>query len=69
MADVKALMQEKIKVLDEASKAYYARGEEIRSNFEYDKIYDELVELEKQSGIILAGSDPKGGLRDSFGAS
>ena len=26
------------------------------SNFEYDKIYDELVELEKQSGIILAGS-------------
>ena len=56
MADVKALMQEKIKVLDEASKAYYARGEEIMSNFEYDKIYDELVELEKQSGIILAGS-------------
>ena len=29
MADVKTLMQEKIKVLDEASKAYYARGEEI----------------------------------------
>jgi len=56
MADVKTLMQEKIKVLDEASKAYYARGEEIMSNFEYDKIYDELVELEKQSGIILAGS-------------
>ena len=56
MADVKALMKEKIKVLDEASKAYYARGEEIMSNFEYDKIYDELVELEKQSGIILAGS-------------
>lgn len=56
MADVKALMQEKINVLNEASKAYYARGEEIMSNFEYDKIYDELVELEKQSGIILAGS-------------
>lgn len=56
MADVKALMKEKIKVLDEASKAYYARGEEIMSNFEYDKIYDELVELEKKSGIILAGS-------------
>ncbi|MBF1151320.1 MAG: hypothetical protein HXL88_00465, partial [[Eubacterium] sulci] len=55
MADVKALMKEKIKVLDEASKAYYARGEEIMSNFEYDKIYDELVELERQSGIILAG--------------
>ena len=33
MADVKAMMKEKIKVIDESSKAYYARGEEIMSNF------------------------------------
>ena len=46
MADVKALMKEKIKVLDEASKAYYARGEEIMSNFEYDKIYDSKSKVE-----------------------
>lgn len=56
MSDIKALMREKIKVLDEASKAYYAQGREIMSNFEYDRIYDELVALEKESGIILAGS-------------
>lgn len=56
MDDVKRLMQEKIDILNKASRAYYAEGEEIMSNFEYDKIYDELVELEKKTGIILAGS-------------
>ncbi len=56
MSDVKELMRQKIEVLDRAARAYYAEGEEIMSNFEYDRIYDELVELEKESGIILAGS-------------
>lgn len=56
MDDVKRLMQEKIDVLNKASRAYYSEGEEIMSNFEYDRIYDELVELEKKTGIILAGS-------------
>lgn len=39
-----------------ASKAYYANDEEIMSNFEYDRLYDELVKLEEESGVILAGS-------------
>ena len=56
MADVKRLMQEKINILDRASKAYYAEGTEIMTNFEYDRIYDELAELEAESGIILSGS-------------
>lgn len=49
-------MQEKINILDRASKAYYAEGTEIMTNFEYDRIYDELAELEAESGIILSGS-------------
>lgn len=42
--------------LREASKAYYAEDKEIMSNLEYDRLYDELVELEKETGVILANS-------------
>ena len=54
--DTKKLMEEKIRILNEAARAYYVEGREIMSNFEYDKLYDELVELERESGMILAGS-------------
>lgn len=50
------LMKEKIKLLNEASKVYYQENREIMSNFEYDKLYDELVELEKETGITLSNS-------------
>ena len=46
-------MRELHKILKEASKAYYANDEEIMSNFEYDKLYDELVELEEKTGIDI----------------
>ncbi len=49
-------MKELITILQEASKAYYAEDREIMSNFEYDKLYDELVKLEKETGTVLAGS-------------
>lgn len=49
-------MKELHKVLKEASRAYYAENREIMSNFEYDALYDELCELEKESGIVLSGS-------------
>lgn len=42
--------------LREASKAYYAENKEIMSNLEYDRLYDELVELENETGVILANS-------------
>lgn len=42
--------------LNEAAKAYYAQDREIMSNFEYDRLYDELLELEKETGVILANS-------------
>lgn len=43
-------------MLNEAAKAYYAQDREIMSNFEYDRLYDELLELEKETGVILANS-------------
>lgn len=45
-----------VELLNKASKAYYAQDEEIMSNFEYDKLYDELVALEEETGTVLANS-------------
>lgn len=49
-------MKELVAVLNEASKAYYQKDTEIMSNLEYDRLYDELVSLEKETGIVLANS-------------
>ncbi len=49
-------MKELSKILLEASKAYYAEDREIMSNFEYDALYDELVALEEETGVVLANS-------------
>ncbi|MBQ3292232.1 MAG: NAD-dependent DNA ligase LigA [Mogibacterium sp.] len=38
--------------LNEASRAYYADGIEIITNFEYDEMYDELLALEDETGYI-----------------
>ena len=43
-------------ILKKAAEAYYAKDVEIMSNLEYDRLYDELVQLEEETGIILAGS-------------
>lgn len=43
-------MKELIAVLSEAAKAYYQESREIMSNFQYDSMYDELLELEKETG-------------------
>lgn len=45
-----------VDLLNKASKAYYAQDAEIMSNFEYDKLYDELVSLEQETGITLSNS-------------
>lgn len=50
------LMKEKIEILNKASKAYYQENREIMSNLEYDKLYDELEQLEKQTGTVLSNS-------------
>jgi DNA ligase (NAD+) len=49
-------MKELIAVLTAAGKAYYLESQEIISNFEYDRLYDELKELEEGTGIILSQS-------------
>ncbi len=49
-------MKELVEILNKASKAYYAEDVEIMSNFEYDKLYDELLALEEETGTILSNS-------------
>ena len=49
-------MKELVEQLREASKAYYAEDREIMSNYEYDKLYDELMALEQETGMVLTGS-------------
>ena len=56
MEQKKQRMQELVQLLNEAGKAYYQGAAEIMSNYEYDKLYDELLALEKELGITLASS-------------
>lgn len=49
-------MRELIVLLSEASKAYYQEDRQIITDFEYDKLYDELIKLEKETGIVLTNS-------------
>ncbi len=45
-----------VEELREAGRAYYQESREIMSNYEYDRLYDELERLEQETGIILASS-------------
>ena len=49
-------IRELVALLREAGLAYYQQSREIMSNFEYDRLYDELAELEQKTGLVLAGS-------------
>ncbi len=49
-------MKELVAQLNAASKAYYAEDREIMSNFDYDRLYDELEQLEKETGVTLSNS-------------
>ncbi len=51
-----ARIKELVNLLNEAGKTYYQEDREIMSNYEYDTLYDELVELELETGIILSDS-------------
>ncbi len=56
MNEKKPRMQELVELLNRAGRAYYQEATEIMSNFEYDKLYDELLALEKELGITMANS-------------
>lgn len=49
-------MRKLVELLNRAGDAYYGQDKEILSNLEYDKLYEELVDLEKETGIILSNS-------------
>ena len=49
-------LKELTQLLERASKVYYAEDREIISNREYDRLYDELLALEEETGIVLTGS-------------
>lgn len=49
-------MKELAAILSDAGKAYYQESREIMSNFEYDKLYDELIVLERETGVLLSSS-------------
>lgn len=49
-------IKELVRILNRASEEYYQHDEEMMSNAEYDRLYDELVALEKETGIVLSAS-------------
>jgi DNA ligase (NAD+) len=49
-------MKELVKKLNEAAKTYYQEDREIMSNREYDALYDQLEQMEAETGIVLADS-------------
>lgn len=55
--------------LNEASEAYYNDKDEVMSNYEWDQLFDELTQLEKETGIILPNSPTqRAGYEESFGS-
>ena len=49
-------MRELTATLSKAARVYYQESGEIMSNLEYDRLYDELLALEKETGVVLSGS-------------
>ena len=49
-------MKELVDKLNEASRVYYQGKDEIMSNIEYDKLYDELQTLEEETGTVMNNS-------------
>ena len=56
MMDKAARIKELVLQLNEAGRAYYSGDKELMSNYEYDALYDELVELEKETGLVMSDS-------------
>lgn len=54
--DQKARMQKLVKRLNETAHAYYVLGEPVISDMQWDAMYDELTNLEKETGTVLPDS-------------
>ena len=49
-------MKELVEKLDQAATTYYQEDREIMSNQEYDSLYNQLEQLEKETGTVLTNS-------------
>lgn len=49
-------IRELVDILNNAARVYYSGTDEIMSNYEYDRLYDELVALEEETGIRMSNS-------------
>lgn len=56
MADKKERIEALVAKLNQASKAYYNGQDEIMSNYEWDQMFDELQELEGETGYVMPDS-------------
>jgi len=56
MSDKLEIMKELVIKLNQAAKAYYQDDAELMSNYEYDKLYDELLTLESDTGTVFNNS-------------
>ena len=54
--DKRKRIKELVEILNKAAKSYYVDAVEIMPNIEYDKLYDELVSLEKETNVVLSNS-------------
>ncbi len=62
-------IRELISLLNEASEKYYNGADEIMSNYEWDALFDELVALEQETGLVLSDSpSQKAGYDETAGA-
>lgn len=56
MSDKILRIKELTDLLNEASRKYYSEGNSMMLDVEYDALYDELVALENETGVIMVGS-------------
>lgn len=56
MNDKIARMKELIDLLNKASMLYYQKSTPMMTDYEYDKLYDELASLEKETNMVFSNS-------------
>ncbi len=54
--DKRERIKELVSLLNEAARAYYQEARELMPNMEYDRLYDELLALEQETGLVLSSS-------------
>ena len=63
MTDYEARMRPLVDRLNETAYAYYVLDKPEISDMQWDQLYDQLVKLEKESGVVLPDSPHASGWR------